>query len=310
MKNVTHKPNLFIVGAVKSGTTALYNYLKLHPKIFFPEIKSPNYFGHDFPFKKDWYEGKIQQYLAFYSGVGSDKKWVGDASASYLHSQKAALEIKKFSPRAKIIIMLRKPVDMMYSLHSEWVYNGAEDIQDFEQALKAERGRKSGKIKTRTKYKNLLLYQEMASYYRPVKRYLNIFGSENVHVIIFKDFKENTPEVYRGVLRFLGLNDNFKIDFTKINSPRVTNPNKRTYLMFVQQFIEQPSSPVKYIARQLIPKKLRYKLITLITNLNTRFLPRDPIPLELRRKLQKKVRPDAEKLGRLINRDLSFWYRD
>jgi hypothetical protein len=122
------KPDFFIVGAPKSGTTAMYFYLKQHPEIFMPERKELHFFGSDFfapHFVRD-----LKDYLKFFEGA-DNKKRIGEASPWYLYSKRAAFEIKEFNPDADIIIMLRNPVDMMYSLRETLRKKGIERASFF-----------------------------------------------------------------------------------------------------------------------------------------------------------------------------------
>ena len=111
-----NKPNLFIVGAPKCGTTFLYHYLKQHPEIYFPDFKEPHFFGSDLIRKNGAYDLSLNNYKSLFN---SDKKIIGEASTFYIFSKNAAKEIYDFNPDAKIIIMLRNLVDLAYSLHSQ-----------------------------------------------------------------------------------------------------------------------------------------------------------------------------------------------
>ena len=117
------KPDFFIVGAPKGGTTAMNAYLGQHPEIFIAERKELHFFGTDLDFSSP--RITQEQYLSCFSEVQNEKR-VGETSVWYLYSKQAAVEIKKFCPSANIIIMLRNPVDMLYSQHSQFLYNGNE----------------------------------------------------------------------------------------------------------------------------------------------------------------------------------------
>jgi len=134
-------PDFFIVGAPKCGTTAMYIYLKEHPEIFMPEEKELHYFGSDL--KSHWFQRDLNKYLSHFSACNG-KKRVGEASVWYLYSKKAATEIKDFSPSSRIIIMLRNPIDMMYSNYYQFLYNGNENLPSFNEAIEAEEDRKRG----------------------------------------------------------------------------------------------------------------------------------------------------------------------
>src|SRR3979411_724122 len=104
-------PDVFIVGAPRCGTTALYTYLKDHPEIFMSPIKEPEFFTD---FLGEGRRVRTEaEYLNCFGGV-RDEKRIGEASVSYLASRTSARAIKGFSPLAMIIIMLRNPVDVMY----------------------------------------------------------------------------------------------------------------------------------------------------------------------------------------------------
>jgi len=109
------KPDFFLVGAPRSGTTALYTYLKSHPEIFMSPIKETQFFAADLLGEhrpiRTWAE-----YLNCFSGAQSEKR-IGEASALYLSSRSAPAAIKAFCATARIIVILRNPVDMMYSLY-------------------------------------------------------------------------------------------------------------------------------------------------------------------------------------------------
>ncbi len=301
------KPNFFIVGASKSGTTALYNYLREHSDIFLTEPKEPKFFGSDLPFKKERYGNKIEKYLDLFCAAKNQKR-VGEASTNYLYSIMAAKEIKEFSPNAKIIIMLRNPVDQMYSRHSQLRSLGAENIQNFKKALNAEEKRKV--TAKSDKNARLLLYRKIASYYEQVKRYINLFGQKNVHIIIFDDFVRDTAGVYKDVSRFLQIDSDFKPDFEKLNTRQVRNPNKTLRNWGIQNILYQPPLILKKLAKKhrLISRTGQY-LHWYLTRANTKYVKRDPMSPQLRKELTKAFTPEIKRLSKLIKRDLSFWYK-
>ena len=204
----TYKPNFFIVGAPKSGTTAMYEYLRAHPDIFMPLLKEPYFFGDDLIYQVP--RLSEADYLDLFSMAHGPKRR-GEASVTYLYSKKAAEEIADFDPEARIIIMLRNPVEMIYSLHSQVFFTGSEDIEQFEVALAAEPDRKRGhRIPDNCRIVDFLFYREFVKYSDQVQRYLHTFGSEQVHIIIFDDFKRDVPQTYRTALGFLGVDESFR----------------------------------------------------------------------------------------------------
>src|SRR5580692_5743985 len=108
------KPNFFIVGAPKCGTTALNHYLSAHPEIFMAK-KEMHHFGADLKFGSQFFRRDRDEYLAEFA-EGHGRKGVGETSVWYLFSREAAAELKAFNPEARVIIMLREPVEMVQSL--------------------------------------------------------------------------------------------------------------------------------------------------------------------------------------------------
>ncbi|MBN2328224.1 MAG: sulfotransferase, partial [Candidatus Omnitrophica bacterium] len=159
------KPNFFIVGAPKCGTTALATYLSEHPQVYFSKPKEIHYFStdfYDFGFK-----GTVNDYLANYFSKSINKQHlrIGEGSTWYLYSEKALENIFKFNKESKIIVMIRKPSDMVYSLHSQLLFSGFENISDFYEAWNMQDKRRGGyNIPKWCKEKKFLLYGDIAKY--------------------------------------------------------------------------------------------------------------------------------------------------
>jgi|MudIll2142460700_1097286.scaffolds.fasta_scaffold131688_3 hypothetical protein len=158
-------PGFFIVGAPKCGTTAICDFLNQHPSLYIPEIKEPNFFGADLTGIKS--AKNVTEYLEFFThGQG---RLCGEGSTGYLFSECAAKDYHEFNPSAKIIIMLRNPVDLMYSLHSQLLYNGYEEILDFGEALSMEQyRRKKLNIPAECRRPEALLYTEVVKFHDQV----------------------------------------------------------------------------------------------------------------------------------------------
>ena len=151
------------------------DYLSQHPEVFVPGIKEVHFFGSDLHFTK----GALRDegaYRALFAGATEPRR--GEASVWYLYSRTAAKEIHAFSPDAKVIVMLRNPADMLYSQHSQFLYNGNEDITDFREALAAEPERRAGRrIPASAHLVEGLFYSETVKYAEQLERYFDIFGS-------------------------------------------------------------------------------------------------------------------------------------
>jgi uncharacterized small protein (DUF1192 family) len=293
------KPDFFIVGAPKCGTTALYRCLEAHPQIFVPERKEIHYFGTDL--YSPTYIRDLNEYLSLFADAG-DARRIGEASVWYLFSKRAAAEIKDFCSRAGIIIMLRNPVDMIYSLHSQHLYNGTEEIQDFAAALSAEDDRKRGRrLPENVSAAERLFYREVAMYTDQVNRYLKTFGRENVKVIIYDEFKKHPGRICRETFEFLSVDAEVE--------PRIgiVNPNKKIRSKAAQSILDRPPGLLGKLARPLTTPSLRHRLFATAQSWNTNYAPRPPLPNEIRQQLQQEFAPEIERLGILLNRDLSYW---
>jgi len=292
------RPDFFIVGAPKCGTTALYEYLRQHPQIFMPFHKEPLYFGSDLTTRY----GRMteDEYLALFAGADGARR-VGEASAWYLYSRSAATEIRAFAPEARIIVMLRNPVDMMYAQHSQLLFNGQEDLHDFGEALAAEWERREGRrLPPGPVRRENLFYRGAAHFAEQLQRYLDLFG-DKVHVIVFDDFLDDTLGAYRGTLRFLDVDEEF------VPRLEVVNDNKRIRNPMLQRLVYAPPGPI----RSLIPRLRRYPLVhrlrSMALSLNSSRTPRQPMDPGLRRQLAGEFAGEVDRLGRLIGRDLSSW---
>jgi hypothetical protein len=295
------KPDFFIVGAPKCGTTALFDYLCQHPEVFMCSVKEPQFFAED---TLDRFR-KVQTwdgYLACFRDSG-DAKRVGEASVAYLGSPAAPGRIKAFNPAARIFIMLRNPVDMMYSLHSQRIFDRRERIADFEDALKADEDRERGSSAAWVRPPGLS-YRETARYEPQVRRYLNVFGRENVKIIIFDDLKHETAAVYRAALQFLDVRTDFRPEF------RLVNANHRARSQWVQEFLKNPPPALRKVTHAVTTRGLRRFVGNCVLRLNVAYEPRPAMSPDLRARLQKNLAPEIEQLSGLLGRDLTYWCKD
>jgi len=299
-------PSFFIVGAPKCGTTALSKYLNAHPDIFIPDAKELYYFDQDLNTAAQ--AQSIDEYMSLFDqGAG---KICGEGTTTYLYSAVAAQRIYTFNPQARIIIMLRNPVDVMYSFHSQLLYNGSsETVDDFEQAIALEPQRKQGiHIPQKCAEPRLLLYRELARFALQVERYLNIFPRENIKIILFEEFSQNTPLVFREVLEFVGADPGFKMDFVRMNR------NKKVRHKGIQQLVKYPPAKVLEVGKYFLPlpQSVRRSLLegtkALIKRMNTQNATRLPLSPTLRLQLINDLSEDMGHLSRLIGQDLSHWH--
>ncbi|MFW6014453.1 MAG: sulfotransferase family protein [Candidatus Nanoarchaeia archaeon] len=290
-----NKPNLFIVGAAKSGTTAMHEFLKEHPEVFMCEPKEPGYFAKDFktqPMSR-------KEYFKYFKRA-KNERIVGESSTGYLRSKVAPKLIKEFNPQAKIIIMLREPVNFLYSFHSQKVFNLHEPVKDFEKALSLEKQRRKGKYLPKgTKSPSKLFYSEWAKFSEQVKNYYKYFNKEQVKIILYDDFKADPIKVYNEVLKFLGVSP-FK------PTVKYVNANKYVKTPGVKRFLDKIGLSRKLI--KIIPESVYLKLVKPVRKLMFEEKPRPKLSNTLRKRLMKEYKPEVKRLSKLLNRDLvSLW---
>ena len=299
------RPDFFIIGAPKCGTTALAAYLSKHPEIFMAR-KEMHHFGRDLRFGPQIYRRSHRDYLQEFAGCNVQAR-AGEASVWYLYSAEAAAEIKAFNPRARIIIMLREPTEMMYSLYHQFRLDGNEHLPTFAAALAAEEDRLTGRQVTRhTYFPQGLSYRAVASYTEQVRRYLELFGRGQVHVVLYDEFAAKTAETYCRVLNFLGVDaDRRAGTFPVINGSQTV---KRQWL---RTLMSDPLVRGTAIAtRAWLPAPLfaaMQQIESQLMQLNIRPAKRAPMDGALRWQLQREFAPEVNRFEELLGRELPSW---
>jgi hypothetical protein len=265
--------------------------------VYMADCKEPEFFASDLPFHHALTDE--EEYLSLFSGA-KDGQRIGEASTFYLFSKVAAKNIKKFSPEAKIIIMLRRPIDQMCSFHNMMLsiyWEGSEDLIDFGEALAAEASRKRGLLlpKGNTMPKECFFYREIAKYSVQVRRYLEVFSHENVHIIIYDDLKRDVAQVYRRVCDFLDIDRNIKVDLIRYNT------------------IGQPRSQTIFQLLRHSPNSLRFgicqAIFAFLWRLNTSkpglYHIESSLEMQLRREYECELRDLSSLLGRDLRKEWS-----
>lgn len=302
------RPDFFIVGAPKCGTTALYTYLKRHPQVFMPDLKEPRYFAKDLDSgsPRDGYVvvRSLDKYLELFEpGIGA--KRVGEASVLYMYSREAAREIRTFAPEARIIVMLRDPVDVMHAWHEQRLYTGNEDIQSFEDALAAEEDRRNGlRLPPNGTISAALQYRELVRFAEQLERYLDVFGRERVHVILYEDFRNDTESEFRRVLDFLDLEPMDEDAFPVVNASRRFRSPK------LKRVVRNPPGWLLRTVRAVLPQRVRTPLVQAFIRASTSRDRRAPMDPALRRRLRAELSAEVDTLEGLLGRDLSAWKAD
>lgn len=302
------KPNFFIIGAPKTGTSALQTYLSTHPNIFMAGPEEPNYYSTDF---KNQQEVKTEdEYLQkYFKGITAKHLAVGEKSTWYLSSDTAIDNIELLYDDAKYIAILRNPVELACSLHSELLYTQQENISDFEDAWNAQPDRKKGKRMPDTLKmdEKVLFYSDVCRLGAQVERVLARVPVERVMFILQDDFICDTKAVYQSVLKFLNVPDDKRNNFPRVNQNRIVRsrlidsmltPNNKYLLATVKKIKEVMGVNKLGIGGILLKAK---------NTLNTKKTTRRLISDELTVELIDYFNEDVQLLSQLIGRDLSHW---
>jgi hypothetical protein len=297
------KPNFFIVGAPKCGTTALYEYLRPHPNIFMSKVKEPHFFAKDlgtYPFIKT-----LEDYTRLFADSTEQHLRVGEASVYYLRSTTAIANIHEFNPDAKIIAMFRNPVEMVHSLHSQLLYVSEETESDFETAWRLQERRSQGiGLPPASRGAFLVQYAQVGQFGTQTKRLLSIFPAGQVKLILYDDFAASPQAVYDDVIQFLELPHDQRTEFPRINE------SKRARMAWLRNLYRKPPPPLRTAFRGLkraVGAESIRAVTSKIVDLNTVRERRQPLSPAFRAELVAAFRDEIDLLSRLLNRDLSHW---
>ncbi len=301
-------PNFFIVGAPKAGTTALQTMLASHHDVYMCPIKEPHYFSKDFNpkqfapdykrshpcdlleyFQKQHLEkihiahvSRWDQYIQLYREA-ENQTVVGEASSGYLYSTVAAENIYNQSPNAKIIIILRDPIDRAYSHFTMDLASGRSSTSSFTEAVKKDF---SNPIKA---WGGKHLYVELGLYADQVERYLKIFPSKNVKIINYRDWISDNQKILNEISLFLSIEPD-----KCSNVGMVTNKSKIVRFKKLHYFIT--TTRIREIQRLLIPNSIRMKLKKVWYSSS----PRKKLTVDMRKKLSVFFDQDQENLTHIL----------
>jgi len=210
------RPNLFIVGFAKCGTTALHQYISTHPNVHPCFPKEPHFF-----IEETWRRRPARteaQYLRFFAGASKGARVFVDSSAVHVYSPQALRRIRDFNPDARIIVMIRHPVDMLASFHKYSCRMFVEDVENFEEAWNLQTSRAKGdNLPEGCEFPVLLQYENLGRIGKHVAALLDIWPRSQVKIVFFDEFVKAPLEHYKDVLEFIGLPYDGRTTFPKVN---------------------------------------------------------------------------------------------
>jgi hypothetical protein len=294
-------PNLLIIGAAKSGTSSLYSYLGQHPDIFMSGVKEPAFFI---------WEGKtfdvngpsayriqrriftdLRTYQTLFEAATSERI-IGEASTGYLHTPDAPQRIFKHVPNAKLMAVLRNPIDRAYSAFLHARRQGFEPIPDFRTALHAEKERITARWTPLTHYVSVGMYAEQ------LQRYLQVFENGQIRVYLHDDLARDPGAVLRDAFDFLGVDETFKPDIdTKFNLGRAVRSPRLDSLM--------NSKELRRLGKGFLPGGTGRVLARSLRRVNQ--LRDRSLSASIRQELAAVFETDLVTLSAMLRRDLSPW---
>lgn len=305
MSKSSKSVELFIVGQPKSGTTALAQYLSMHPQICMSVPKEPAYFATDVHRDSDEFHGEAlrfpvrtpESYASLFTEA-SDASVLGDASTCYLYSKEAATNICEYNPQAKIVVSLREPVSMIHALHSQFVNEAVEDEPDFAAAVEKESLRKQGQeVPPGVRAPSFLYYSERMKYAEQLERYVKQFPPEQILVFTAEEMRGGTADIYQRVLSLVGVDSSFQPSFEAVHE------SKRPRFARVNRALRNPrfTKTMNKVLGHKVYTGLQKRVVEPMLLKNQK---RDAMPAELRDRLRAQVRDDVERLSDLLDRDL------
>jgi hypothetical protein len=296
-------PTFLGIGALKSGTTAVQQFLLSHPQIFLPVKKELRYFAYaEAPFRyrgpgADRIPHEIirtwEEYTAVFNGSGNFTIR-GEISPQYmLLAENAAPQIFQRLPGVKLFAVLRNPADRAYSNFLQTVRMGIEPLRAFRDALDREPER------TRDNWLPIFWYKRNGLYHRQLTEFYSRFPEEQIRIYLYDDLRRDPGAFLADLYRYLGANPNYQPDFSK-----VFNPSGIPRRMWIYRLLRRVRNHTRFIDG-ILPIRLLYPIQNAIRN--NLLLPAPKMSHEIRRELIEYYREEIIRLQNLIGRDLGAW---
>ncbi|MET0984273.1 MAG: sulfotransferase [Steroidobacteraceae bacterium] len=299
-------PSFYIVGAPRCGTTTLSRALGGHPDVSFSWPKETHFLLQD---RSTLPRAKAQRlYLqSFHPALAHGTRAIGDGSVTYLYRPDAIRRAVELDHRARFIVAVRNPLDMLRSYHARMLFLLEEEEPEFARAWALQDERAAGRhLPARCRDPKLLQYREAAALGKHVEQLLQLVGRDRCEVVVFDDLCAQSAEVYQRLLAFLGLRDDGRRQFT---AKRQNSGFKHRWL---QQLTMNPppwAFGLLHMSNTTTIQRLK-KWRKRLKRLNTVPMERREFSPDVQAMLRDYFRNDVEKLSGLLDRDLTHWLRD
>lgn len=296
MSSRMRRPDFFLIGAPKCGTTSLAAWLAEHPAIYVSAVKEPHYFNTD---------GlraitDARSYAELWAGADDSFRAVGEASTHYLYSREAVPQILRHNPASRFVVCVRNPVNMAPALHAERVWQGRETIGSFERAWALQEARRAGRYVPRTTRQDpdRLQYGAYCKLGEQIARLHGLVPRERVCVVVLEDMAANPRREYERVLAFLGVTTNDRTEFPVHNRRKGVRSAR---IAFFARTLRDAQRDLGVRRGLGLPRRIKH--------VNTRPAREAPLSGALREELMAYFREDVEALGTILGRDLvSEWW--
>ncbi|MEM7590096.1 MAG: sulfotransferase [Cyanobacteria bacterium P01_A01_bin.83] len=297
-------PNFFLIGAQKAGTTSLCRYLQEHPQIYISPVAEPGFFafeGEELKFSGPGADRLIKSivtdlnsYCKLFEGA-KDETALGEGTTLYLQNTKAPERIKHYVQDAKIIVILRNPVDRAFSAFMHLKRDDLEkiEVENFSEALMQEDERIQKNWGYLWRYKNMGLYSAA------LKRYFEHFPAKQIRVYLYEEFNNHPRETLADIFKFLDVDDQFSPELLiRYNVSGIPKSRALYNLMKKENYLRK-------FLKTLIPSKTGKTIASYIRNNNMQQKP--SLNVKTRKKVLELFREDIIELQEIIQRDLSAW---
>jgi hypothetical protein len=287
-------PDFLVIGAYKCGTTTLHHALRQHPGLFLPSRKEPNFFAFEGMAADDHPAAAtsirdLDSYTALFDSAPSGAR-VGEVSPAYMANSVSVKGIYERIPDAKLVAIIRNPIDRAYSDFLMYVRDGVEPYRDFGRALDEQDQRRAAGLPTGH-------YISTGFYGAQLEPFVEAFGRQRLHVVLMEDFAADQRTVLQEICRFLGVDDGFvpeREDALNVSGVPVGRLSKHALKLRHRAAPRlKPFVPVR--AKHAVDRILQRGLL------------RPPLPADQRIRLGELYRSDGERLERLLERPLPSW---
>lgn len=291
------KPDFFILGAPKCGTTSMAVWLGEHPAVFIPAMKEPNFFNSDDNRQPLWGVVTLEAYEALFTDATAATA-IGEASVLYLSSAVAVMNILRYQPAARFIVMLRNPIEMAPALHAEMLIHGLENVRNFQTAWDLQYHRRHGRHLPMLSgsWRRALFYADVCALGSQLQRLFAIVPRERVLIILHDDLVADPRREYLRALRFLEVDDDFRQEFPVYNGARRIRSPLLTRTLFVATRF-----------KDRIGIKHNLDLWRRLFERNVVTAHRAPLPRSTADMLRCHFADEVALLARLLGRDLHHW---